>query len=167
MKTNGTENRIKATEERPSASEGERSEHEGVLGLSSVARPLRGADPEVAAMPARRRFSAEYKKKILQQLDECKDSGQVGALLRREGLYSSHLTKWRRQREQGELKALGPQKRGRKEKPHNPLAGELAKLQREYRQLEVRLKQAEMIIEVQKKVSQLLGISLPENAGNS
>ena len=156
-----------ATEGRASASEGERSEHERGLALPSVARPPRMPDPEVPAQAVRRRFSAQYKLKILEQLDKCKNSGEVGALLRREGLYSSHLTKWRIQREQGALNGLEPQKRGRKQKEVNPLAREVARLQRENERLQARLKQAETIIEVQKKLSQLLGISLPENGGQN
>ena len=167
MKPNSTPSTAMATEERPSASESERSEHERGLGLSSVARANRVPDPEVPAQAARRRFSAQYKLKILQQLDKCTNSGEVGALLRREGLYSSHLTKWRIEREQGALNRLEPQKRGRKRQEVNPLAREVARLQRENERLQARLKQAETIIEVQKKVSQLLGLSLPENGGQS
>jgi transposase-like protein len=120
------------------------------------------ASTEVPAQAARRRFNAQYKLKILAQLDNCRDSGAVGALLRREGLYSSHLTKWRRQREQGQLAALAPQKRGRKNSPPNPLAVEVARLQRENERLTKKLCQAETIIEVQKKISQILGIAQPE-----
>lgn len=155
-----------ATAGRPSASEGERSEHERVLGLPAVAR-ARAISPEVPAQAARRRYSAEYKLKILAQYDSCKNSSEVGALLRREGLYSSHLTTWRKQRDAGALAGLKPQKRGRKQQEVNPLAREVARLQRENERLQARLKQAETIIEVQKKVSQLLGISLAENGEQS
>ena len=172
MATNQTTNSVDATtasEPRPSRSEGERSEPQRVLGLGSLARPLAVGvpDPEVEAKAKRRRFSAQYKLKILAQLDKCTNSNEVGALLRREGLYSSHLTLWRRQREKGMLSGLEPQKRGRKQKEVNPLAKELARLQRENEHLQARLKQAEIIIEVQKKVSQLLGISLPQTGEKS
>ena len=158
-----------ATELRPSTSEAERSSAQRVLGRNSVARPSPDAtpDPEVREKPARRRFSAKYKMKILEQLDSCSNSNEVGALLRREGLYFSHLTTWRRQREQGALAGLEPRKRGRKEKEVNPLAREVARLQRETEHLQARLKQAETIIEVQKKVSELLGISLKETGEKS
>lgn len=161
------DNRTTATEVRPKASDGERSEQERAYGLTSVASTRAIADPEVPAKAARRRFSAQYKLKILEQLDRCRNSNEVGALLRREGLYSSHLTKWRRLREQGALQGLEPQKRGRKEKEVNPLSREVARLQRENERLQVRLKQAETIIEVQKKVSELLGISLPQTGGSN
>ena len=167
MKTNNTHSTEMATGERPSTSEGERSEQQRGLGLSPVARAARTPDPEVIAQARRRRFSAQYKMKILQQLDKCINSGEVGALLRREGLYSSHLTKWRRQREQGALDKLEPQKRGRKEIAVNPLAKEVTRLQRDNSHLQTRLKQAEIIIDVQKKVSQLLGISLLETGEKS
>ena len=113
-------------------------------------------DPEVLEKPTRRRFSAKYKMKILREADGCSGSGEVGALLRREGLYFSHLTTWRRQRDKGSLKALGPAKRGRKAKTKNPLAGEVARLERENKKLQKRLKQAELIIDFQKKVAALL-----------
>jgi transposase-like protein len=162
----GTDNRT-TTEVRPKASEGERSEPQRAYGLTSVVGAAPAPDPEVPAKAARRRFSAQYKLKILNQLDNCRNSNEVGALLRREGLYSSHLTKWRRLREQGALQRLEPQKRGRKEKEVNPLAKEVARLQRENERLQSRLKQAETIIEVQKKVSELLGISLQQTGGAS
>ena len=114
-------------------------------------------DPEVVVKAQRRRFTAEYKQRILQEADACTQYGEVGALLRREGLYSSHLSTWRRQRQQGELQGLTPAKRGRKADPH---AAEIARLQRETERLKTQLARAELIIDVQKKVSQLLG--LPE-----
>ncbi len=118
-------------------------------------------DPEVATKPKRRQFTAEYKRSIVEQAEACGDDGSIGALLRREGLYSSQLTTWRRQREQGELQALAPKKRGRKPIA-NPLADENQRLRTENARLSRRLQQAELIIDVQKKVSALLGISLPE-----
>jgi transposase-like protein len=114
-------------------------------------------DPEVVVKAQRRRFTAEYKQRILQEADACTQYGEVGALLRREGLYSSHLSTWRRQRQQGELQGLAPAKRGRKA---DPLAAENARLQRETERLKAQLARAELIIGVQKKVSELLG--LPE-----
>jgi transposase-like protein len=114
-------------------------------------------DPEVVVKAQRRRFTAEYKRRILQEADACTQHGEIGALLRREGLYSSHLNTWRRQRARGELQGLTPAKRGRKA---NPQATENARLQRETERLKAQLARAELIIDVQKKVSQLLG--LPE-----
>jgi transposase-like protein len=114
---------------------------------------------EVVAKAKRRLFTAEYKLRILRELERGQGSGETGALLRREGLYSSHLTSWRRQRERGELDGLAPQKRGPK---LDPQAVELAKLQRENERLRERLRQAELIIDVQKKVAQMLGVSIEE-----
>lgn len=118
-------------------------------------RAERIPDPEVEPKAERRQFSAEYKRRILQEYEACNEPGQRGALLRREGLYSSYITTWRRQREGGELEGLAPQKRGRKA---DPLAAEVARLKLENEGLRKRLKQAELIIEVQKKVSQILGL---------
>ena len=122
-------------------------------------------DPEVPEKAARRRFTAEYKLRILREAEGCEAPGEVGALLRREGLYSSHLTTWRRQREQGALAALTPKKRGRRASPPHPLSRRVAELERENAHLQRRLKQAETIIEVQKKVSEILGIPLKSPAG--
>ena len=112
-------------------------------------------DTEVVAKAVRRRFSAEYKLRILEEAEAC-SSGEIGALLRREGLYSSHLTTWRRQREAGQLAGLAPKKRGPKP---NPEAEELKRLRKENERLQVRLQQAEAIIEAQKKLAQLFGLS--------
>ena len=112
-------------------------------------------DPEVVPRAKRRQFSAKYKLRILTEADQCTQQGEIGALLRREGLYSSHLTTWRRQRDRGQLAGLSSKKRGRKP---DPQAAELARLQRENEQLKARLEQAETIIEVQKKLSQMLGL---------
>ena len=118
-------------------------------------------DPEVVVKAQRRQFTAEYKRRILQEADACTQSGEVGALLRREGLYSSHLNTWRHQRARGELQGLTPAKRGRKT---DPQAAENARLQRETERLTAQLARAELIIEVQKKVSQLLGLpEIPPN----
>ena len=113
-------------------------------------------DPEVEPKAKRRQFSAEYKRRILQEYEACRQVGEKGALLRREGLYSSHITDWRRQRARGELAGLGSKKRGPK---RDPQAEEIARLKGENVRLRQRLAQAERIIEVQKKVSQLLGLA--------
>ena len=117
-------------------------------------------DPEVTDRAVRRRFTAKYKLSILQQADSCSESGSKGALLRREGLYSSNLNTWRRQRDEGTLAALTPKQRGRKAAPADPVALENEQLRKDNARLAKRLKQAELIIDVQKKVSQLLGITL-------
>jgi transposase len=147
----------------PQRREGERSEPARSEGAahSGGAAPVPVPDPEVPAKPKRRQFTAEYKRSIVEQAEACRDEGAIGALLRREGLYSSHLTTWRHQREQGELQALTPKNRGRKPTV-NPLAQENQRLHAEVARLSRRLQQAELIIDVQKKVSALLGISLPE-----
>jgi len=131
--------------------------------VSNSAAPLRVvplAEPEVPERAARRRFTAEYKLQVLRQAETCASPGDLGALLRREGLYSSHLTTWRRQREQGSLAALSPKKRGRPTVPPSPLARRVAELERENARLTQRLQQAETIIAVQKKLSEALGIPL-------
>jgi transposase-like protein len=115
---------------------------------------------EVVAKAKRRVYPAEYKLRILREVDACQALGEIGALLRREGLYSSNLTSWRRQRERGELDGLSPQKRGPKP---DPQAAELARLQRENERLRERLRRAELIIDVQKKVAQVLGVAVEEN----
>jgi len=109
---------------------------------------------EVVAKAKRRRFTAAEKLQVLREAEACRGSGEIGALLRREGLYSSYLTTWRRQQELGELEGLSPQKRGPKP---DPQAVELAKLRRENERLQARLERAELIIDVQKKVAQMLG----------
>jgi transposase len=121
-------------------------------------------DPEVPAKATRRRFTAEYKRRILKEADSCSD---IGSLLRREGLYSSNLTTWRRQLDQGVLTALSSKKRGRKES-NNPLHAENENLRKENKRLERRLKRAELIIDIQKKAAQILGIPLstPEEGEN-
>jgi len=112
---------------------------------------------EVVAKAKRRHFSAAEKMRILREADACQGTGEIGALLRREGIYSSYLTTWRRQRESRELDGLAPKKRGPKP---NPEAIELAKLRREYARLQERMRQAELIIDVQKKVARMLGANL-------
>jgi transposase-like protein len=143
------------------------------VGTSRTADPQRAApvaapDPEVPAKPARRRFTAADKLHILRLADACTVPGSLGALLRREGLYSSNLTAWRRQRDAGTLSALTPQKRGRKIPGRDPLRLENTQLRQENERLTRRLRQAELIIDIQKKVSQMLGIPLatPEEGGS-
>jgi transposase len=115
----------------------------------------------VTSKAKRRRFTAEYKRKVLQEADACTESGQVGALLRREGLYSSHLTTWRQARERGELEGLAPKRRGPAAQEINPLAKELAAERREVARLKAENAKLQIICDVQKKVSQLLGVTLP------
>ena len=122
-------------------------------GVSAGAHP----DPEVPERAKRRQFSAEYKLRILREADACKGSGEIGALLRREGLYSSHLVLWRRQRETRALTGMRARKRGPKAKEVDP---RVRQLERENVRLQRRLKQAETIIEIQKKVAGMLGIPL-------
>lgn len=119
-------------------------------------------ETEVVAMPKRRRFSAEEKLRILKEADACTQPGEQGALLRREGLYSSHLTEWRRARERGKLEALEPKKRGRKPAAVNPLEKQVSELTRALQKAEARAKRAEALVELQKKISELLGIPLPK-----
>ena len=120
-------------------------------------------DPEVREKAVRRRFTAEYKLRILKEAESCKEQGQLGSLLRREGLYSSNLITWRRQVEKGTLDALSPRKRGPKAKRPDPLVSRNAELERENERLNKKLRQAETIIDVQKKISEILQIPLNEN----
>jgi hypothetical protein len=149
----------------PERNEGERSEPSwsggATIPLAAPATKARDiADPEVDSKAIRRRFSAKYKRHILLEADKCEPGG-VAVLMRREGLYSSHLTTWRKQRETGEIAGLEPRKRGKKPVPRNPLAAENEKLRRETQRLQKRLQQAETIIDVQKKLCDLLGLTVP------
>jgi transposase len=123
--------------------------------------PLR--DPEVVPMAERRQYSAKEKLRILEEAEACTEPGEIGALLRREGIYSSYLSRWRQARDRGQLDALSPEKRGPKPVSDAALSREVARLQRENARLQARLDQAEAIIEVQKKLSQLLGLSSSES----
>jgi len=114
-------------------------------------------DPEVPAKVQRRQFTAEYRRRILKEADACKKHGELGALLRREGLYSSHLANWRRQRNRGELLAGRARKRGPTPKPIDP---RVRQLEVENRRLQRKLARAETIITLQKKVAEILGIPL-------
>ena len=126
---------------------------------SSITNPekesLTRVDPEVKVKPERRRFTAEYKRRILKEVAACKDPGQIGALLRSEGLYSSNLTNWRKQMASGDPNALEPRKRGPKT---DPLAIENAALKKRNQKLEEELKRAKIVIDVQKKLCDLLGL---------
>ena len=145
-------------------SETERSAAVGTAGADPtvIVRP----DPEVVAKAKRRKFTAKYKQQILAKADAAaSESGAIGALLRREGLYSSHLVTWRREREAGIQQGLEPQKRGPKSK-RNPVAEENQKLQRENERLTEQLRKAELIIDVQKNyrvrlAAHLLDLKLP------
>ena len=123
-------------------------------------------DPEVVPLAQRRRFSAGEKLRILEEADACTKPGELGALVRREGIYSSYLSRWRRARDRGQLDALGPGKRGRKPLSGAALAREGTKLRRDKERLQARLDQAEAIIELQKKLSQLLGPSVKDDESN-
>ena len=137
----------------------EMAETEGARRASGVSANGAGdvPDPEVVEKPKRRRFSAEYQLRIVREADACKAPGEVGALLRREGLYSSLLSAWRRQRDAGALASLRSKKRGPKRKAVDP---RVSRLERENARLRQQLEQAETIIEIQKKVAGILGIPL-------
>ena len=128
-------------------------------GASGPSATLRAPppDPEVPAKVHRRQFTAAYRLRILKQADACKKPGELGALLRREGLYSSLLTNWRRQREEGALRELRGRRRG--PKPH-PVDPRVKQLEAENRRLQRKLQRAETIITLQKKVAEILGIPL-------
>lgn len=122
------------------------------------ARQTTTADPEVKPDAPRRRFTTQEKLRILEELDSCTEPGQVGSLLRREGIYSSYVTRWRREREAGLLKPNARRKKGRRPNSEEQRAQEMAQLRAENQRLQLRLQKAEAIIEVQKKVSFLLGL---------
>ena len=127
--------------------------------LEEISEKVREEMPktEVIAKAKRKQFSAAEKLRILREVDACEGSGEIGALLRREGIYSSYLSTWRRQRERGELDGLAPERRGPKP---DPQAEEIARLKRENERLQKRLEQAELIIDFQKKAAQLFGGTL-------
>lgn len=148
-------------------SEPERSVESSPIAPTAASGPLRrgqegrqaARDPEVPEKAQRRRYSAEYKLRILREADAC-EAGQVGSLLRREGLYWSTLQTWRRQRDEGTIEGLSARKRGRKPAPRSPLAGKVHELERENRRLRRKVQRAEILLDIQKKASELLGISL-------
>jgi len=119
---------------------------------------------EVVAKAERRRFTGEYKAKVLREADSCKQPGEIGALLRREGLYWSNLTTWRKQRENGELAGLKGKQRGPQRREKNPLTERVRELERDNARLKRRAERAEGIVELQKKVSEILGIELQKSA---
>ena len=116
---------------------------------------------EVLAKAERRTFTAEYKRKILQQVDAATEPGAIAAILRREGIYSSHLATWRAARERGELAGLAPKRRGPKPAVRDPRDKRIADLERENARVTARLRRAEGLIELQKKVADLLRVELP------
>ena len=123
-------------------------------------------DPEVEVKAGRRRFTPRYKLSIVEQADQCQHPGEIGALLRREGLYSSHLSTWRRQRREGELQGLSPQQRGPKPNTAAAEQREIARLQKQVSKLERELEKAHTIIDVQKKLSALLS-TIPKDESSS
>lgn len=123
--------------------------------------PKPGTDPEVSDKPVRRQFTREYKLRILRDADRCANTGEIGSLLRREGLYSSNLSAWRAQRNRGELDGRGAKKRGKRPRSEEQMRAEIKQVRRQNEQLKEKLRKAETVIEVQKKVSELLGTSLP------
>jgi transposase len=129
-----------------------------------VAAPA-SASPELSGRPRRRTFSAKDKLRILADIDHAAETRGIGAILRREGLYSSTLSEWRRQRDAGAFSALIPGKRGPKTAEPNPLSAEVAALQRNNARLTQRLTRAEAVIDIQKKVAALLGIPLAPTDG--
>jgi transposase-like protein len=140
-------------------SEGERSESERTAAATDAGRET--PDPEVIGRAVRRRFTAAYKQRILAEVDAAAGSGTVGRIIRREGLYSSQLAAWRKARINSERAALAPKKRGPKPVPPNPLQAENTQLKRENVKLQKKLHTAELMLDLQKKVSQILGITLP------
>ncbi len=157
--------------ETPEPREGERSEPGLGGGGSTGARANAPGgvipDPEVVPRAQRRRFTAAYKLRIIREADACTAPGEIGALMRREGLYTSHLSAWRRARDQGQFEALGPKRRGPKPDPDRPLAKRNAQLERENSRLRQRLETAETIINVQGNVSRLLGLTMPKSESDS
>ena len=133
------------------------------MGTTNV-MPLSSSEVEVMAKPTRRRLTAEYKIGVLREADGCIRPGEIGALLRREGLYSSSLAAWRKQREKGELEGLWQRNRGPLPREKNPLDDKVRVLERENTRLKARAERAEGLVELQKKVSEILGIELKQSA---
>jgi len=127
---------------------------------SAERQAMVAAEVEVVAKAARRRFTAEYKRRIVREADRCTKPGEIGALLRREGLYSSHLTSWRAARDRGELAGLAPKPRGPKRTPPDPRDQKIVALEREVGRQTKRAERAEALVELQKKVAALLGTPL-------
>lgn len=131
---------------------------------SPAANGPRVAETEVAATAQRRRFTAEYKRRIVREAERCTQPGTIGALLRREGLYASHLTTWRTARERGELAGLAPKRRGPKATPPDPRDQQLAAQAREIVRWQQRAERAEALVALQKQVAALLGSPPLESA---
>lgn len=141
-----------------------------ILGVGNFGKELHGTtsnggrpNPEVSEKKSRRRFTAQYKLRILDELDVCSTQGEIGAILRREGLYLSNVRRWREQLDKGILTSLSPKKRGRKAREKNPLAKQVANLEKKNEKLTRKLKQAEAIIEIQKKISEIFGVASKNN----
>jgi transposase len=152
----------KLVDETPEKTEGARRATGVFSGEEAFAPPPvgAGADTEVVAKAQRRRFTAEYKRRIVREADRCTTPGAIGALLRREGLYSSSLTTWRAARDRGELEGLAPKPRGPKGVPPDPRDKKIAEQERELGKWRKRAERAEALVEVQKKVAALLGTPL-------
>jgi transposase-like protein len=145
------------TREPETGTTGETEGARRATGVSPVVPVVVVPDPAVAEKATRRRFSAEYKLRIVLLADACKEPGELGSLLRREGLYSSHLVAWRRQREQLSKPAMAGKKRGPQALAAHP---RLRQLERENTRLKHQLERAHLVIDIQKKASTLLGITL-------
>ena len=130
--------------------------------MNPAVEEARVRETEVVEKARRRGFTAEYKLRVLAEADRCTKPGEVGALLRREGLYSSLLSAWRRQRDAGELSARSPKKRGPPAQVPDASARRVAELEKQLAQAQVRLKRAEALLDLQKKVSEILGVELPK-----
>lgn len=159
IETNGAQGDPPAGD-RPEATARERSETDGAGGRSPAGRAAGAADPEVPPKAKRRRFTAAYKQRIVAEADACAGPGEVGALLRREGLYSSHLSDWRKQRDAGAAAGLADQRRGRK-RTQTAAETEVAQLRRENATLKRQLAQAQKILDIQKKAAEILEVTLP------
>jgi transposase-like protein len=143
-------------------------------GISSTASALRGSGdkpvvptPEVPEKASRRNYTAEYKRRILREAADCKKQGQVGALLRREGLYSSNLTAWRHQVERGTLDALSSKKRGPKSRKPDPSVRRITEQEKEIQKLQAKLKKAELIIDAQKKIAEIFQLLRDQKEGEN
>ncbi len=145
----------------PAIAVGAEERSDEASGAMAGTPPIR-PDPEVVAKPKRRRFTAEYRLRILEEADGCTQPGEVGQMLRREGLYSSHLTKWRQARREGSLRGLRSKKRGAKPQAGNPLEPKVRELEAKVARLEKDLHTAHTILDVQGKVAGLLGFSLKD-----
>ena len=146
----------------PTASQGARRATEDAVGSAAPAKPS-GTDMEVVPRARRRHFSNADKRRILEAAERCTKPGEIGALMRREGVYSSSLSTWRRQREAADVAALAPQKRGPKVDANRAEVLHIAQLTRDNDRLKSRLDKALLVIEVQKKVAALLGHRLDDN----